>query len=185
MYIFLLLLWSYFFLTPRLTGDAVRPLQLFKFLASSWEFCYNSNNNNNDDDDDDDDDDNGSDNESYNKLLKYLPVETSKVYSSFIQISMSVRPMSITVMSMLSVITLRDLITAHAALDILGMEHHATKLKVSYHALNAFETLWGKARGTSIPCNECFFAMSSAQVVLKSVSQKHSGNNYSKSNAFK
>ena len=68
-------------------------------------------------------------------------METSKVYSSFIQISMSVRPMSITVMSMLSVITLRDLITAHAALDILGMEHHATKLKVSYHALNAFETL--------------------------------------------
>ena len=27
---------------------------------------------------------------------------------------------------MLSVITLRDLITAHAALDILEMEHHAT-----------------------------------------------------------
>ena len=31
-----------------------------------------------------------------------------------------------TVMSMLSVITLRDLITAHAALDTLEMEHHAT-----------------------------------------------------------
>ena len=27
---------------------------------------------------------------------------------------------------MLSVITLKDLITAHAALDILEMEHHAT-----------------------------------------------------------
>ena len=63
-----------------------------------------------------------------------------ELFFSF-QILMSVWQTTITVMSMLSVITLRDLITAHAALDILGMEHHATKLKVSYHALNAFETL--------------------------------------------
>ena len=33
--------------------------------------------------------------------------------------------MSITVMQMLSVIILRDLTTAHVALDILEMEHHA------------------------------------------------------------
>ena len=38
---------------------------------------------------------------------------------------MSVQPTSITVMSMLSVITLMDLTTAHAALDTLEMEHHA------------------------------------------------------------
>ena len=41
------------------------------------------------------------------------------------QILMSVQPTSITVMSMLSVITLMDRITAHAALDTLEMEHHA------------------------------------------------------------
>ena len=40
------------------------------------------------------------------------------------QILMSVQPTSITVMSMLSVITLMDRITAHAALDTLEMEHH-------------------------------------------------------------
>ena len=38
---------------------------------------------------------------------------------------MSVQPTSITVMSMPSVITLRDRTTAHAALDTLEMEHHA------------------------------------------------------------
>ena len=38
---------------------------------------------------------------------------------------MSAQPASITVMPMLSVITLRDRITAHAALDTLEMEHHA------------------------------------------------------------
>ena len=38
---------------------------------------------------------------------------------------MSVQPTSITVMLMLSVITLRDLITAHAAPDTQEMEHHA------------------------------------------------------------
>ena len=41
------------------------------------------------------------------------------------QILTSVRLTSITVMPMLSVVTLRDLITAHAALDTLEMEHHA------------------------------------------------------------
>ena len=41
------------------------------------------------------------------------------------QILTSVQPSPITVMSMLSVITLMDLITAHAALDTLKMEHHA------------------------------------------------------------
>ena len=41
------------------------------------------------------------------------------------QISTSVQQTSITVMPMLSVITLRDLITAHVALDTLEMEHHA------------------------------------------------------------
>ena len=51
---------SYFeaFLTPRLTGYAVRPVPLFKLLASSWELCYNNDNNDDDDDDDDDNDDN-------------------------------------------------------------------------------------------------------------------------------
>ena len=44
---------------------------------------------------------------------------------------MSVQPTSITVMLMLSVITLMDLITAHAALDTLEMEHHAV---VNYQA---------------------------------------------------
>ena len=48
------------------------------------------------------------------------------LYFFSFQILTSVRPTSITVMPMLSVITLRDLITAHAALDILEMEHHAT-----------------------------------------------------------
>ena len=38
---------------------------------------------------------------------------------------MNVQSTSMTVMPMLSVITLRDLITAHAALDILEMEHRA------------------------------------------------------------
>ena len=38
---------------------------------------------------------------------------------------MNVQSTSITVMPMLSVITLRDLITAHAALDTLEMEHRA------------------------------------------------------------
>ena len=41
------------------------------------------------------------------------------------QILTSVRLTSITVMPMLSVVTLRDLIIAHAALDTLEMEHHA------------------------------------------------------------
>ena len=41
------------------------------------------------------------------------------------QILTSVQPSPITVMSMLSVITLMDRITAHAALDTLEMEHHA------------------------------------------------------------
>ena len=42
------------------------------------------------------------------------------------QILTSVPLTSITVMSMLSAITLRGLITAHAALDTLEMEHHAS-----------------------------------------------------------
>ena len=41
------------------------------------------------------------------------------------QISTSVQRTSMNVMPMLSAITLRDLITAHAALDILEMEHRA------------------------------------------------------------
>ena len=41
------------------------------------------------------------------------------------QISRSVRLTSITVMPMLSVITLRDPLTVHAALDTREMEHHA------------------------------------------------------------
>ena len=41
------------------------------------------------------------------------------------QISTSVQPTSINVIPMLSAVTLRDLITAHAALDTLEMEHHA------------------------------------------------------------
>ena len=41
------------------------------------------------------------------------------------QISTSVQPTSIHVMPMPSAITLRGLITAHAALDTLEMEHHA------------------------------------------------------------
>ena len=41
------------------------------------------------------------------------------------QISTSVQPTSMNVMPMLSAITLRDLITAHAALDILEVEHRA------------------------------------------------------------
>ena len=41
------------------------------------------------------------------------------------QILMSVQPSPITAMSMLSVTTLMDRITAHAALDTLEMEHHA------------------------------------------------------------
>ena len=42
------------------------------------------------------------------------------------QILTSVPLTSITVMPMLSAITLRGLITAHAALDTLEMEHHAS-----------------------------------------------------------
>ena len=42
-----------------------------------------------------------------------------------IQILTSVALTSITVMQMLSVIKLMDVITAHAALDTLEMEHHA------------------------------------------------------------
>ena len=41
------------------------------------------------------------------------------------QISTSVQRTSMNVMPMLSAITLRDLITAHAALDILEVEHRA------------------------------------------------------------
>ena len=50
--------------------------------------------------------------------------ESRYVFFDF-QISTSVQQTSLTVMSMLSVITLRDLITAHVALDTLEMEHHA------------------------------------------------------------
>ena len=41
------------------------------------------------------------------------------------QISTSVQPASMNVMPMHSAITLRDLITAHVALDTLAMEHRA------------------------------------------------------------
>ena len=41
------------------------------------------------------------------------------------QMLMSVRTTFITVMAILSAATLRVLITAHAALDTLEMEHHA------------------------------------------------------------
>ena len=59
----------------------------------------------------------------------YLTVEAGlqKLEHSFlsIQILTSVRLTFITVMSKLSVITLRDPLIAHAALDTLEMEHHA------------------------------------------------------------
>ena len=59
----------------------------------------------------------------------YLTVEAGlqKLEHSFlsIQILMSVRPTFITVMSKLSVITLRDRLIARAALDTQEMEHHA------------------------------------------------------------
>ena len=41
------------------------------------------------------------------------------------QISTSVQPTSMNVMPMPSAITLRDLLTAHVALDTLEMEHRA------------------------------------------------------------
>ena len=59
----------------------------------------------------------------------YLTVEAvlQKLEHSFlsIQILMNVHPALMTVMSKLSVITLRDPLIAHAALDTLEMEHHA------------------------------------------------------------
>ena len=59
----------------------------------------------------------------------YLTAEAGlqKLEHSFlsIQILMSVHPALMTVMSKLSVITLRDPLIAHAALDTLEMEHHA------------------------------------------------------------
>ena len=49
---------------------------------------------------------------------------------------MSASPTSITVMPMLSVITRRDLLIAHAALDTLEMEHHAP---VNHNVQHAFK----------------------------------------------
>ena len=59
-------------------------------------------------------------------LIRFARVifNTFLIMLSF-QILTSVPLTSITVMPMLSVVTLRDLITAHAALDTLEMEHHA------------------------------------------------------------
>ena len=48
---------------------------------------------------------------------------------------MNVQSTSITVMPMLSVITLRDLLTAHAVLDILEMEHPAPVNRNAYYLL--------------------------------------------------
>ena len=63
-------------------------------------------------------------------LLVFLIRFARIIFNTFLimlsfQILTSVPLTSITVMPMLSVVTLRDLITAHAALDTLEMEHHA------------------------------------------------------------
>ena len=55
-------------------------------------------------------------------VLFYL---TTILMILYFQILTSVRPTSITVIPMLSVITPRDRITAHVVLDTLEMEHHA------------------------------------------------------------
>ena len=58
------------------------------------------------------------------------------LYILSLQILTSVPLMSITVMQMLSVIILMDITTAHAALDILEMEHHAP---VNYQGICIFK----------------------------------------------
>ena len=63
----------------------------------------------------------------YVSLIRFARIifNTFFILLSF-QILTSVPLKSITVMPMLSAITLRGLITAHAALDTLEMEHHAS-----------------------------------------------------------
>ena len=69
------------------------------------------------------------------------------LYFFSFQILTSVRPTSITVMPMLSVITLRDLITAHAALDILEMDCHA---RVNHQAKKSIKNDYILRSGTFI-----------------------------------
>ena len=63
----------------------------------------------------------------YVSLIRFARIilNTFLILLSF-QILTSVPLISITVMPMLSAVTLRGLITAHAALDTLEMEHHAS-----------------------------------------------------------
>ena len=69
----------------------------------------------------------------------YLTVEAGlqKLEHSLlsIQILMSVHPALMTVMSKLSVITLKDRLIAHAAPDTLEMEHHAPV--INHHVQNS------------------------------------------------
>ena len=60
--------------------------------------------------------------EIYNRKLLYLNHFIHRRRSAETSVPLT----SITVMRMLSAITLRGLITAHAALDTLEMEHHAS-----------------------------------------------------------
>ena len=68
-----------------------------------------------------------------------------------IQILMSVHPALTTVMSKLSVITLRDPLIAHAAPDTLEMEHHAP---VNHHVQCNKNHNYNEVRDRSTP--QCF-----------------------------
>ena len=72
-------------------------------------------------------------------VIGYEPQPIKLCSGTFIlsfQISTSVQPTSITVMTMLSVITLRDLINARVALGTMEMEHLAP---VNYHGQCIFQ----------------------------------------------
>ena len=85
----------------------------------------------------------------------YLTVEAGlqKLEHSLlsIQILMSVHPALMTVMSKLSVITLRDPLIAHAAPDTLEMEHHAP---VNHHVQCNKNHNYNEVRDRSTP--QCF-----------------------------
>ena len=67
---------------------------------------------------------------------RILPYSRKLEFFFSFQILMSVSQTTITVMSMLSVITLRDLITAHAALDTLELEQHVPVKREAIHSIS-------------------------------------------------
>ena len=100
----------------------------------------------------------------------YLTAEAvlQKLEHSFlsIQILMSVHPALMTVMSKLSVITLKDRLIAHAAPDTLEMEHHAP---VNHHVQCNKNHNYNEVRDTSTPQRFCIHITFIQRPVCKSI----------------